>query len=141
MAKKFWADGDPLGRRVRIGLQGQNTGPWLTIVGVVGDIRHRGLDADPNPEFYVPYEQAAVQGMVLVARTAGDPHALVEAVRAQLRAPRSRGTDLGAGDARRRGVASVAQPRSRTLVCGVCVARAVARGRRRTASSRAPCRG
>ena len=118
MAKRFWPDGDPIGRRVRIGLQvqGQNASPWLAIVGVVGDVRHRGLDMDPNPEFYVPYEQASVQGMVLVARTDGDPRPLVEGVRTQLRAldreePISGPTTLDEVLSQ-----SVAQPRSRTLV-------------------------
>jgi ABC-type antimicrobial peptide transport system permease subunit len=56
--------------------------PVREIVGVVGDIRQRGLTADPEPQYYVPYAQAVVTNPYLVVRTGGDPAALEGAIRA-----------------------------------------------------------
>lgn len=55
----------------------------MTIVGVVGDVRQRGLDRDPMPECYMPYTQHAFNGVTLsvVARTTGDPNAFAESFR------------------------------------------------------------
>jgi ABC-type antimicrobial peptide transport system permease subunit len=55
-------------------LMGRNgPGPWLTIVGVVGNVQHHELTQPPQPEVYVPYAQAPVESMVVLLRTAGDP--------------------------------------------------------------------
>jgi predicted permease len=54
-ARRFWPDADPIGRRMAF-----NLGPaarWLDIVGVVGDVKHQGLEAEANPEAYLPYGQ------------------------------------------------------------------------------------
>lgn len=53
MAHKFWRNADPLGQRVRFG-----DDKWRTIVGIVGDVHHDGLDVPAAPEMYVPYGQA-----------------------------------------------------------------------------------
>jgi predicted permease len=84
---------DPIGRRIRLT---QTTGaeqPWRTIAGVVGDVRHNGLDRPPRTELFIPHEQflhfsAGVQAraMTLVVRTSGEPKGLASAVRAELRA-------------------------------------------------------
>jgi putative ABC transport system permease protein len=66
LARRIWGNADPLGRHVKIG--GMD-GPWRTIVGIVGDIRHRGLDAPPSPQIYLPEEQfSADNDMTLVIR-------------------------------------------------------------------------
>jgi putative ABC transport system permease protein len=80
MARRYWGAGDPLGARLRIQLL-SGPGPWLTIVGVVGDVRHHGLAAEVRPEVWVPYSQAPVSGVVLVARTAGDVTPMLETLR------------------------------------------------------------
>src|SRR5262249_6945115 len=54
--------------------------------GVVGDLRHAGLEAEPAAEFYVWYVQAPPVAPFVVVRTQGDPAALAESVRAELRA-------------------------------------------------------
>jgi putative ABC transport system permease protein len=59
---------------------------WRMVVGVVGDVRHRGLDAEVQPEVYVPYEQAPEASMTVVIRTALEPSALSAAARAAVRA-------------------------------------------------------
>jgi len=59
-------------------------GPWLTIVGVSGNVRHEGLDRPVRPEVYVPYAQASVGSIVVLLRASGDPSALTAAVKAQV---------------------------------------------------------
>src|SRR4029079_11681131 len=56
MAKRYWRDRDPVGRRITLD---RFTPPdrWLTIVGIVGDVRQMGLDLPPRPELYIPYRQ------------------------------------------------------------------------------------
>jgi hypothetical protein len=51
-ARRYWPDRDPLGRRIRMG-----TGAWMTIVGIVKDIKQDGLDVDGVPHVYVPIYQ------------------------------------------------------------------------------------
>jgi putative ABC transport system permease protein len=53
MRRKFWGDGNAVGERISI-TRGRTT-VWREIVGIAGDIRHRGLAADPQPEIYMPY--------------------------------------------------------------------------------------
>ncbi|HWL73546.1 MAG TPA: FtsX-like permease family protein, partial [Burkholderiaceae bacterium] len=65
---------------------GDNQPAWVEIVGVVGDVRHVGLDADVDPEAYVPYTQAPYRFMTIVIRTAIDLESAVAAVRSQVQA-------------------------------------------------------
>ncbi len=89
MARLFWPDISPLGRRMTMG---GNT-RWLTIVGVVGDVRHRGLDTQPRAEMYRPHTQfrfgdadaPAVPTMTWVIRTEGDPNTAISFARDALR--------------------------------------------------------
>jgi putative ABC transport system permease protein len=80
--RKFWPGGSALGKRLRFG-SGQ---PWVTIVGVVGDIRQSGLDVPPRAEMYLPAAQVPDPTGWLAVRTAGDPSKLAAAVRRELRA-------------------------------------------------------
>ncbi|HEV2861461.1 MAG TPA: ABC transporter permease [Pyrinomonadaceae bacterium] len=81
-ARLFLRDSDPLGRRVRINL---GRGFEGEVVGVVGDVRHRGYDADPRPEMYVSYLQQTVWPVMnLVIRTGVEPASLTSAVRGEL---------------------------------------------------------
>jgi putative ABC transport system permease protein len=54
--------------------------PWLTIVGVVGDVRHSEITGRPQAELYVPLAQAPTDMMMLAAKTAGNPDDLADAV-------------------------------------------------------------
>jgi putative ABC transport system permease protein len=67
----WWPDHDPLGRRLRIQLRfGQNsTNPWSTVVGVVKNIKHDGLDVDGVPHVYVPLNQFVGRSLSLALRT------------------------------------------------------------------------
>jgi putative ABC transport system permease protein len=82
MAGRFWPNQDPVGQHVK--MSGQQS--WLTIVGVVGDVRHLGLEEVPKPELYITYLQNPPVNPFIVIRTAGDPAALAETVRSEARA-------------------------------------------------------
>jgi putative ABC transport system permease protein len=77
-AKRHWPDGQAIGRKLRLGSGAQ--APWLTIVGVVADVRYREWEA-ARPDFYVPYLQRAQHRTDFVVRTSGNPWALASAVR------------------------------------------------------------
>ena len=63
LARHYWGDKDPIGERVSFGDEEE---PWVTIVGVVGDVRYYGLDREPGHELYRPFAQQPGWGAVLV---------------------------------------------------------------------------
>src|SRR5580700_2816585 len=75
MAQKFWPKESPVGRRIL------EDGSWLTVVGVVGDVRHWGLDSETVPQFFRPYTQAAWPVMTVVVRTTGAPMSFMPAIK------------------------------------------------------------
>jgi len=80
--KKYFANTDPIGKRITIGpRRGQTDSTWITIVGVVGHAAHEGLDAEPRIQYYFPYAQTGGQGMAVVIRTEGNPTAILPAAR------------------------------------------------------------
>jgi predicted permease len=87
MARRYWGDEDPVGKRFKFGSREAKT-PWLTVVGVVGDVRQAGLNSDSLPELYTPFtqeHQRFVRPRVLFIRTTGDdPLNLVAAVKSQI---------------------------------------------------------
>jgi len=84
MAKKYWHDEDALGKRINFDDSDPQNIKWVTVVGIVADIRHRGLDLDPKPEYYLPHAQRSYRGMVIALRSSQDPRALVPGVRREL---------------------------------------------------------
>jgi predicted permease len=94
LAQRFWKDGDAIGRRMwkpdNAEELAQGPGPksvFFTIVGVVGNVRTTGLtEKEPVGMYYYPSAQNVYRGMTLVARTAGDPGALVNSIRQQVTA-------------------------------------------------------
>ena len=66
MAREYWPKEDPVGRAIRLG---GSDGPRLTVVGVVGDVHHMGLDAPVRQQFFRPYMQAGWPVMNIVVRT------------------------------------------------------------------------
>jgi hypothetical protein len=77
-ARETWPGGRAIGQRVR----GHRQSDWCDIVGVAGDIRHRGLESDVRAEVYFPALQQAPARLVAVARTP-DPALLLAQARAQ----------------------------------------------------------
>ena len=80
--RRYFPDGDPLGRRVAFGSAPAPDTAWYTIVGVVRDTRRAGVDRAPWAEMYFPQAQAQDPAMFVVLRTSGDPVALAAAARA-----------------------------------------------------------
>ena len=83
LARKHWPGETAIGRRVSFS---RNEPHWYEIVGVVANIKHRGLDAADQPELYVPYRQPlfsnwTVRPMQVVVRTTGDPVIAASTVR------------------------------------------------------------
>ena len=85
MARRFWTNGDPIGKRILRGHPGVDKG-WVTIVGVVADTKLYGLDNPARLEVYYPYRQQPEADMNLVVRSAVDPASLTSAVRAAVAA-------------------------------------------------------
>jgi putative ABC transport system permease protein len=80
MARRYWPnDPSPLGRRFRTA--GNTGGDWITVVGLVRDVRTQSPARPPRPEMYLPLAQAANRRMVLVARAPGDPAQAAAALR------------------------------------------------------------
>jgi putative ABC transport system permease protein len=80
-ARQQWSHADPIGKRIRIG---RGDGEWMTVIGLVGDIRHLGPGTPPRPEFYQPHSQRSFPFIAVVVRTAGPPHGIVPAIRGAL---------------------------------------------------------
>ena len=78
-ARTVWPNEDPIGRHVRIG--GADTGPWRTIVGVVGDVRHEALAAPPTMQMYTPTAQVTDSFLTVIIRSGGDPATLASVAR------------------------------------------------------------
>jgi putative ABC transport system permease protein len=83
MARRYWPGASALGRRIKAGAANSDQ-PWLTIVGVVGEIQYDWLDREPPPLLYQSYRQAAEGWTTLAVRTHGDPMRVVTAVRSQV---------------------------------------------------------
>jgi putative ABC transport system permease protein len=84
-AKRFFADGDAIGKRIRLGKLTADF-PWANIVGVVGDVRGFALEEPPIPTMYWPVAQIrATPSLAIVVRTESDPAALAPAVRDAIR--------------------------------------------------------
>jgi hypothetical protein len=81
----LWPQQTAIGQRLRFPRAGQDV-PWLTVVGVVGDVRHEGPEADPRPEVYLSLEQGPPFGPLLVLRSTGDPMTLAPPVKAAVAA-------------------------------------------------------
>ena len=80
LARNLFPNEDPMGKRLKLGAP-RNPRPWLSIVGVVADVKHDGLDTATRPEIYVSYLQEPLQALTLVVRSSSDPTALTAAVR------------------------------------------------------------
>ena len=129
MARKYWPGLDPLGRRFRIGPPDR---PWVSVVGIVGDVRHNGITGVVKPKFYRSYAQFhrsrggnATRDMALVVKTDGDPLALAGAIREAVRRldPAVPVSGVRTLDAVVRG--SIAAQRLASLVLGLFAALAV----------------
>jgi putative ABC transport system permease protein len=117
MARGFWP-GDlsqAIGRRILLGAPRPGA-PWLTIAGVVGDVRTSGLAVEPIPQMYVSIDQTPAHSMALVVRTARDTGGLISAARAQLFSIDPNQPLYDVKTMEQRVSATVAQPRFQTVL-------------------------
>jgi putative ABC transport system permease protein len=84
LAREYWPNASPLGRRVRFGPP-ENNEPWHVIVGVVGEVKHESLNLTERKSVYLPHAQVSIGGMALAVRTQSNPESLAGAVRAQVK--------------------------------------------------------
>src|SRR5689334_6016821 len=78
MARRYFDGENPIGRVVK------NPHGTAQVVGVVGDVKHYGLDSEPRAEIFMPAWQQPLNGMALIVRTAADPQAYVEQIRREV---------------------------------------------------------
>lgn len=85
MAKNYWLGENPIGKQFKVGGYNQKS-PWITVIGIVGDVHQAGLDVPARAEMYLPYQQQdfGYEPEYLAVRTSGDPMALAEVVRQQI---------------------------------------------------------
>ncbi|MEJ2320607.1 MAG: ABC transporter permease [Gemmatimonadales bacterium] len=89
-ASRYWPNENPIGARFRLG---GGAGPgWVSVVGIVRDVTHSGLDDEPRAQMYLPHAQfrswgngRAMASMTVVVRTTGDPVAFAPTLRQVLR--------------------------------------------------------
>ena len=128
-AQRYFAGQDPIGRRI---LSGNDDNVWSTIIGVVANVKHAGLDVETSPETYYDYRQIPADAinfaeaiMYLVIRTGSDPVALTAAVRNEARAVDPSQPVFNIRTMDQVVEASTAQPRFRTLLLGIFAALAL----------------
>lgn len=85
MARRFWPGEEALGKRFKLG-PAQSDSPWLTVVGVVGDMRRQSLERQPIAQIFLPYLQSSQRRLILLIRTTGEPTQLAPLVRNEIRA-------------------------------------------------------
>lgn len=85
LARRYWPKGDAVGKRIQH--QGDTTAePWMTIIGVVPNVRHASLGEEPSLQVYEAFAQRTPWTMYLVVRATSDPEALLPALRGQVAA-------------------------------------------------------
>ena len=81
LAHRYWPDRTPLGARITLGDPEDSTSVWMTVVGVVGDVRQEGPAAAAYPQLYLPLAQVSSRSLLIALRTSGDPLALTPALK------------------------------------------------------------
>lgn len=129
-ARRYWPNENPVGRRI---LSGLDENQWSTVVGVVGDVKHSGLDLDTNPETYYHYLQIPPQAMNLAEGTMGlairtdaDPDAIMSSVRQELQSLDPGQPVFNVQSMQQMLASSIAQPRFRTYLIGMFAGLALA---------------
>jgi putative ABC transport system permease protein len=89
MARIYWPGRDPIGGRFKIGMNPSR--PWVTVVGVLANVKHNGLTGVVKEKFYIPHPQwhkstgNPIRAMTLVVKSAVDPSSLVATIRREIR--------------------------------------------------------
>jgi putative ABC transport system permease protein len=123
MAEKYWPGQDPVGKRLRFGKANSNA-PWLTVVGVAGDVRYREWDA-VRPDIYVPFLQNSEYRTDFVVRTKTDPLSLSESFRREVYALDKDQAVAGVTTMDKLVSDALARPRFNTMLLGLFAALAL----------------
>jgi predicted permease len=82
MARTYWPGDNPVGKRFRF----REPAPWITVVGVTGDMRRQGIDQGIAPQVFLPRRQGVDDMMDVIVRTRLDPAAVATAVQREIQA-------------------------------------------------------
>jgi predicted permease len=82
MARTYWPGEDPIGKRFRF--SNSDASPWITIVGVAGDMHRQGLEKPVAPQAFIPHAQATDDMMDVIVRTSGDPQSMAAVVQNEI---------------------------------------------------------
>ena len=124
LVTRFWPNQNPVGKRIKPGGP-TSTAPWMTIVGVVPQLKYRGLPSNPtaDPDIFRPLVDRGGYGMIV--RTAGNPAAIEAPVRSAIRQAAVGLVVSGVTPLRRLIESQTAQPRFTSWVLGVFAAAAL----------------
>ena len=84
-ARRFWGDENPIGKRVKITWPPGSDNPWMTVVGVVGDVKHMGVGQPVLSMCFRPFSQWPWRSATVVLRTTGDPARAASSLRTAVR--------------------------------------------------------
>ncbi len=121
-ARRFFPDGDPIGKRVSFNDENPTEEDWSTIIGVVKDTKPRSLDGESVAEMYMPYDQQPESIMSLMIRTTNKPETMASAVRSELQSLDGNQPVYSIRTLDSVLSESVATPRFRTFLLGVFAA-------------------
>jgi predicted permease len=82
MARTYWPGDDPIGKRFRF----RESMPWITVVGVTGDMRRQGIDQPVAPQVFRPHRQGSDNMLDVIVRTSADPAAMANIVQSEIQA-------------------------------------------------------
>jgi putative ABC transport system permease protein len=83
MVKRFWPDENPIGKQIKFGRR-DSKAPWVSIVGVVGNIKTDGFDVPEQPHVYLPIYQNVGYAMAVYVKTDGNPKGLTQTLRKEV---------------------------------------------------------
>jgi putative ABC transport system permease protein len=83
LARTYWPNENPIGKRIKLGGM-RSTAPWMTVVGVVGHVHYRALEAPSRPQLYWPEFQNPYHTLSLAIRTSVDPKSMALPVQAAI---------------------------------------------------------
>jgi predicted permease len=82
LAKVYWPGDDPIGKRFRF----RQSEPWITVVGVTGDMRRQGIDQPVAPQVFLPHRQGSEDMLDVIVRTSADPATMASLVQREIQA-------------------------------------------------------
>ena len=119
LARKFFPNQNPIGKRLKQGGTDRPGNPWMEIVGVVGDVKYEGLETPTAPAYYLPFKQSPMRSMYLVLNTTLPSGPIANSVRAEVRKIDPEIPVAKVSTIEQLVDESIAQPKFRTFLLGV----------------------